>query len=232
MSKDNLEESLRNLSRFDRDRFRAEAEAYQQEQQRRQTLEIQERLEREMYHQVISMPSVLTVMPSPFGQAFGAALSPVERKPSVDQSRLDALKAAEPHKVTKRMPDLMEVITAWRGWAVTQDGGEWRLKALGKSHIWQPRAQVDAVCDGGKNHPAPNYDCQCGVWAFKELDGLVSALNRYSDIRVLGNVQLWGRVIETENGYRAQYAYPSELWLFDNSLEELGYIYGVPVRTV
>lgn len=70
-------------------------------------------------------------------------------------------------------------------------------------------------------------------WAFKELDSLVAALgSKYEDIKVLGQVSLWGRVIETENGYRAQYAYPAELWLFDDSLEELGLVYDVPVRTI
>jgi hypothetical protein len=44
-------------------------------------------------------------------------------------------------------------------------------------------------------------------------------------------VSLWGRVVETENGYRAEHAYPSELWLLDDSLEELGMVYDVPVRT-
>lgn len=84
---------------------------------------------------------------------------------------------------------------------------------------------------GMENHLAPAWHCNCGVWAFKDVDRLVAAIGSgYNNIKVIGSVSLWGRVIETENGYRAQYAYPSELWLLDGSLEELALIYGVPVR--
>ncbi len=62
------------------------------------------------------------------------------------------------------------------------------------------------------------------------LDELLGALSGYT-VTVFGQVSLWGRIIETTKGFRAQYAYPKELWLLDNSLEELGFIYGVPVRT-
>jgi hypothetical protein len=31
---------------------------------------------------------------------------------------------------------------------------------------------------------------------------------------VYGKVALWGRIIEHERGYRAQYAYPLELWVY------------------
>ena len=48
---------------------------------------------------------------------------------------------------------------------------------------------------------------------------------------MIGSVDPWGRVIETENGFRAQYAYPKELWLLEDGLEELGWIYGVKIRT-
>lgn len=157
---------------------------------------------------------------------------------SIDKAKLELLKVAEPRKIEQRMPDYVQVITAWRAWRVIYSGSQWQLKALGAEFTWKPRESVQATCNAGfssaiPSHPAPARDCNCGVWAFKELDSLVAAIgSAYGEIKVLGQVSLWGRVIETENGYRAEKAYPSELWLLDSSLEELGLIYDVPVRTI
>lgn len=170
--------------------------------------------------------------------------------PPVDGEKLDALRSAAPYKVVRPaepqpvVPDLVECLTAWRAWDVVGEGERLRLQALGKEHIWRPRRAMEADCAKASafellarrgpvpTHDAPEESCSCGVWSFKELDGLVSALTRYGIIRVLGKVYLWGKVVETENGYRAQYAYPAELWLFNETLEALGHIYNVPVRLV
>lgn len=228
MSKD-FERALANASPAARARFHQEIDQYRREYERRMIEELE--MQRERWIREAQSPLAPAMRPvSPLAGFAPLAEEEVKRPPSVDPAKLAKLKDAEPYKVPERIPDAFAVITAWRGWAVTAIEGQWRLKALGKSHVWEPRKLLIARCDKGASHPAPNFDCQCGVWAFKELDGLVSALQRYTDIRVIGNVSLWGRVIETENGYRAQYAYPSELWLLDSSLEELGRIYDVPVR--
>lgn len=164
---------------------------------------------------------------SPFG-TISIDVEPV--RPSVKPEHLEALKNATPYKPRPRIPDMVEVITGWRGWGLSSNG---RLQALGQSHIWPAKQAMVAECAlrlGGA-HIAPAFSCSCGIWAFKDLDRLVAAIGGgYSTIKVLGMVSLWGRVIETENGYRAQYAYPSELWLLDDSLEELGLIYDIPIR--
>lgn len=148
-------------------------------------------------------------------------------EPTITPERLNALKQATPYKVKPRVPDMVEVITGWRGWAL--NGG--RLQALGQSHTWPAKEALIAECARRAEHIAPGWNCNCGVWAFKDLERLTAAIGSgYNAIKVIGSVSLWGRVIETENGYRAQYAYPSELWLLDESLEELGLIYDVPVR--
>lgn len=170
--------------------------------------------------------------------ALGGALIPtVPKVPAIDLAKLDSLKLAEPRKVQKRMPDYVHVLTGWRAWRV--DG--LRLKALGQNTIWEPKKQLSATCEKSSSglitlpapkHEAPQMGCTCGVWAFKDLDRLTQAVDSYSGIQVLGQVSLWGRVVETQNGFRAQYAYPSELWLLNGELEELGWVYDVPVRTV
>lgn len=147
---------------------------------------------------------------------------------TIDTDRLAALKNTEPQRVTPRVPDLVQVITGWRGWKL-KDG---LLGALGVDATWPAREALRATCKSGssESHLAPAWSCNCGVWAFKDMDGLIAALSGNYSVDVIGSVSLWGRVIETENGYRAQYAYPSELWLVNESLEELGLIYDVPVR--
>lgn len=148
--------------------------------------------------------------------------------PSINAGKLEALKSAAPFKVQPQMPDMVQVITAWRGWALT---GGLRLKALGGNHEWPCREIMQATCSSGGAHVAPDWNCNCGVWAFKDVDSLVAAIGgKYRAVKVIGSVSLWGKVIETENGYRAQYAYPSELWLLDDGLEQLSVLYDVPIR--
>lgn len=169
---------------------------------------------------------------------------------SVNLARLESLKAVTPQKIeraTERpMPDYVEVITGWRAWAVQNTGEGHRLKSLGQNDIWEPLQQKNATCLArpsfasplffvddlkGSFHAAPEYNCSCGIWAFKDLDTLVAALAAYDDIKVLGQVSLWGKVVETENGWRAEHGYPSELYLLQPGLEDLSWIYNVPVRT-
>ena len=58
---------------------------------------------------------------------------------------------------------------------------------------------------------APSADCTCGWYAVKDRSCLSSDGGPKRTI-VGGVVALWGRVIEHEHGYRAQYAYPVRLW--------------------
>jgi hypothetical protein len=65
-------------------------------------------------------------------------------------------------------------------------------------------------------HDAPAEDCTCGVYAGDLPTGL-GALDPYARLgwhvrhRVVGEVNLWGRVVECSKGWRGQYAYPSRL---------------------
>lgn len=57
------------------------------------------------------------------------------------------------------------------------------------------------------------------------------ALHAYQSlVMVVGSVEIWGKVIECENGYRSEFSYPKELWLLRPGLESLSWTYGVPVR--
>ena len=59
----------------------------------------------------------------------------------------------------------------------------------------------------------PSEECDCGFWATKHLRAAVCP--RVGDIYrrgiVMGKVALWGDIIEHEEGFRAQFAYPLSL---------------------
>lgn len=147
----------------------------------------------------------------------------------IEKEHIDSFLAAEPRKLTMKIPDSVNVITAYRAWHVCNTKEGLRLKALGQNDVWEPKKAIEAKCTSGKNHRSPDFDCECGIWSFTCVDKLLEALSGYTP-SVIGKVSLWGRVVECENGFRAQYAYPAELWL-DPKHEDLSWIYGVPVRT-
>jgi hypothetical protein len=170
---------------------------------------------------------------SPFSQLL-AGLSntqgQIQEIAPVDVAGFKRLRDVEPHKVTRPVPDYIAPLVAWRAWKTVCIGGEWRLQALGKLNPWEPKKALEARCEAGRSHPSPNKECSCGIWSFTSLDTLLSKVDNY-EVKVLGQVSIWGRIVECEHGFRSQFAYPKELWLVDGSMEQLGYIYGVPVRT-
>jgi hypothetical protein len=65
-------------------------------------------------------------------------------------------------------------------------------------------------------HEPPQTDCTCGIYAAKTLHHLRSAgFERYG---ICGEVFLWGKVVEHERGWRAQLAYPKNLFLSPDAL--------------
>jgi hypothetical protein len=105
-----------------------------------------------------------------------------------------------------------EPILAWRAWALTgkRDGHDLLLRPVaGRSRPWKPLEPAEAACKQARLHGAPNIDCSCGLHGTHNAD----ILRRTRMPAVLGRVALWGRVIEHELGYRAQYGYPQRLSL-------------------
>lgn len=101
----------------------------------------------------------------------------------------------------------VEPIVAWRTWALTgrRDGTDLLLRPVaGRSRPWRPMQTAEAICKHTRLHSSPNLDCTCGLHGTHDID----ILRRTRCPAVLGRVALWGRVIEHDFGYRAQYAYP------------------------
>jgi hypothetical protein len=100
------------------------------------------------------------------------------------------------------------------------------LANLGNDTIYVPREKIEAHCEQystigtlvlGKDHSeqqAPHLTCMCGIYAYKEKPRLLREIRKSnSGLRlVYGEINLWGKVIEHEDGYRAQFGYPKRLW--------------------
>ncbi len=134
--------------------------------------------------------------------------------------------------------------------------GDGRLRSLtGRQHVWHPLQAFRARCrfadvdpDDGRfrlvsgfttePHESPAAGCTCGLYASRDLDRLRGHLLFGLRRMVVGEVSLWGKVIPGQHGYRAEYAYPRRLLVFDRVAEadsslvaSLGE-YGVPIEVV
>lgn len=59
-------------------------------------------------------------------------------------------------------------------------------------------------------HDSPGESCKCGIYAVADPAPCASY-----PISVLGRVALWGKVVPGDKGWRAEYAYPLELFVLD-----------------
>jgi hypothetical protein len=112
-----------------------------------------------------------------------------------------------------------------------------RLRSLTEQTFWPGRRRLDARCRGGPvlHDAAPHADCTCGVWALRSRAAAVELATDYAyaaGLMALGQVALWGRIVEQERGWRGQYAYPQDLTVFgatDAVADELRRAYGITV---
>ncbi|HYX12639.1 MAG TPA: hypothetical protein VE817_11660 [Candidatus Acidoferrum sp.] len=108
------------------------------------------------------------------------------------------------------IPTFVEAVTAWRGWSLVEVDGEVRLSSLTRPEVWTPRAPHAASCPKGRT-PTPQRRCRCGVYAAVSPEALAEL--RALPGGVVGEVSLWGRVIEHGRGFRAGVGYPARLGL-------------------
>lgn len=158
-------------------------------------------------------------------------------------------------------------IVAFRSWWIVTWSLEIRVCSLTNMIVWTPGMPQRAMCqtsnqhNGGADRPAnwakqraPVRGCSCGNYGFRQIDAALTyepPVQNFPNVmaRAWGAVALWGRVIEHAHGWRAQWAYPLELWLegesrrppmpgfprstwIDRVLGGLGAEYGIPVLEV
>ena len=150
-------------------------------------------------------------------------------------------------------PDYFEAITAYRVFNVFENG---LLAGSAFVEPWPPYEPFVARCgsvsiEGAGEHvrdgrfvSAPVYGCDCGIHAVKTSKAALERVRMDRRAHALpvrlehlkgpvglawGAVKIWGRVIEHESGYRAEFAYPSHLHCDDAKLApRVAALYGVP----
>lgn len=100
-------------------------------------------------------------------------------------------------------PDYISPMVGYRAWQWDTAG----LKSLNGIR-WHPGRAFSAECKSRGRHEAPRSECTCGVYASKSFDHL-SRIG-YAQQPIHGEVCLWGTVVEHEEGWRAQFAYPKK----------------------
>src|SRR5690348_794831 len=117
-------------------------------------------------------------------------------------------------------PDYISPVIAWRVWQVAKGG----IASL-NGQPWLPGEALAASCAAPAlvgpllrgaypRHGAdevPALKCSCGVYAARSV-GFLRRME-YARYGIKGEVYLWGKVVEHENGWRAQFAYPKSLLL-------------------
>jgi hypothetical protein len=129
----------------------------------------------------------------------------------------------------------------WRAWAVTETASGLRLASVLYDDVWAPGTTALATCRRREDffaeplppHPTPSVDCTCGFHAARDPADALSYLRGRNEpktvCRILGEVALWGRLVETEAGWRAAAAYPVRLYVPDGELAAALAVYDVPV---
>jgi hypothetical protein len=133
-------------------------------------------------------------------------------------------------------PLVIGPLRAYRCWQVKWQGDQPELRSVYYSTVWPAGTPLRATCERRPSslaewirglfsrraerptHPAPSWGCQCGVYGFARLDmdelersPQVAGRDPDRGVTALGVVLLWGRVIQHELGYRAEYARPLTL---------------------
>ena len=132
-------------------------------------------------------------------------------------------------------PEYAGALIGWRVWCVVHDGGELRLGSVIQDDVWPAGAAFVARCRAHEPpanrlllrepeaHVAPADGCTCGIYAAREPAAAWTYLRGRDEphtvARVIGRVMLWGRVVEHEDGWRAERAYPLDVYTGDRGLQ-------------
>jgi hypothetical protein len=127
--------------------------------------------------------------------------------------------------------ELSQPVKGWRAWTVQELPEGIRLGSVIHEALWEPQHFAAATCV--HTHLAPSAECNCGFHAARDPVDVFSYTRgrdeSHTVCRILGEVALSGHVLETEHGWRASHAYPSQLYVADAELAAALAVYGVPV---
>jgi len=138
-------------------------------------------------------------------------------------------------------PDLVGVCEGWRAWNVERElppfGMPPKLYSATYGYFWTPRKRARAECQKDSSH-VPGEACTCGFYAAKDLGhlrqmGYSAYMENGPQVTIVGQLAMWGKVIEGTQGWRSEYAYPVKLFVpFEawRLAKPVARAYGVPVE--
>jgi hypothetical protein len=132
-------------------------------------------------------------------------------------------------------PDYARALIGWRVWCVVRRGGDLRLASVIQDDVWPVATPFVARCRAHEppantlllsapaSHRVPGAGCTCGIYAAREPAGAWTYLRgrdeAHTVARVIGRVMLWGRVVEHEDGWRAERACPLDVYTGERELQ-------------
>lgn len=136
-------------------------------------------------------------------------------------------RSIQPEATPGAVPDFLEPLVGWRAWKVcaplSSTGSYPTLSSVILDTPWTPRREVSAEHNfdlGEKCIGLVGENCSCGVYAFRGSADALAYLVKVRDMLLgmsmevaIGQVSLWGKVVECERGFKAQFAYPRHIYL-------------------
>jgi hypothetical protein len=131
----------------------------------------------------------------------------------------------------------------WRVWVVTETEEGPRLGSVIHEGVWAPGTTALAACRRHEDafaapvplHQVPSAACTCGFHAARDPADALAYLRGRDEhatiCRIVGEVALWGWLVEMERGWRASCAYPARLYVPDDDVAAALRIYDVPIET-
>ena len=112
-----------------------------------------------------------------------------------------------------------EPVTGYRIWRCVRTEGRWLLSGVYQRTAWDHDVHgnpLQAECLALEPHGRPPHpDCTCGFWLLKSEGEMYARLPEYAHpiAYAFGEVEAWGKIVETEDGYRAQFTRPTKITL-------------------
>jgi hypothetical protein len=141
-------------------------------------------------------------------------------------------------EIGRAVRETVDLVTGWRAWTVVETADGLRLGSVLYDVLWDLNSPAIAECRHGEQvpvHPVPGPACSCGFYATRDPVDAHSYLVGRDDpatiCRILGEVALWGHVLESESGWRGSHAYPLRLYVPDDRVAERLGAYEVTVSS-
>lgn len=94
---------------------------------------------------------------------------------------------------------------------------------------WGAQSTNEVPVESHPKEPIPYIECSCGIYALNSELG-AGEVRPWGSESLVGIVLLWGRILEGERGYRAQYAKIAALWMDTDEPERVDLVTQVAER--